>query len=291
MCADSTAALSSTLAPPSLHFHLPTLPHPTPCPLSPGPHSLTPLCLPPHRYSTPKGEVLDVMFRNIRHAFFQPAENDMITLLHFHLINPIMVGNKKTSDVQFYAEVMDVVQTLDGGRRWGGSCWGLLLGRASAVAGPGAAAGTSLLCCKLLRRLCCRLWRWLLEQRHGRSFLWQQYRGCMLAGPPLCLRNHAGVLPLLPRLTDAPAPSPRRSMYDPDEIEEEQAEREKRNKINNEFSAFVKRVQELWERDFSDIGLEFDVPFRELAFEGVPHRSTVKMLPTVNCLVGGRRGL
>jgi nucleosome binding factor SPN SPT16 subunit len=29
------------------------------------------------------------------------------------------------------------------------------------------------------------------------------------------------------------------------------------------------------------------VPFRELAFDGVPHRSTVKMLPTVNCLVGG----
>lgn len=90
---------------------------------------------------------------------------------------------------------------------------------------------------------------------------------------------------VLPLLTYAPAP--RRSMYDPDEIEEEQAEREKRNKINNEFSAFVKRVQELWERDFSDISLEFDVPFRELAFEGVPHRSTVKMLPTVNCLVGG----
>lgn len=41
----------------------------------------------------------------------------MITVLHFHLINPIMVGKKKTKDVQFYAEVMDVVQTLDGSRR------------------------------------------------------------------------------------------------------------------------------------------------------------------------------
>ena len=41
----------------------------------------------------------------------------MITLVHFHLINPIMVGKKKTNDVQFYAEVMDSVQTLDAGRR------------------------------------------------------------------------------------------------------------------------------------------------------------------------------
>ena len=32
-------------------------------------------------------------------------------------------------------------------------------------------------------------------------------------------------------------------MYDPDEIEEEQRERERRNKINNEFNSFVKRVQ------------------------------------------------
>ena len=35
------------------------------------------------------------MFSNIKHAFFQPAERDMITLFHFHLYNEIMVGNKK----------------------------------------------------------------------------------------------------------------------------------------------------------------------------------------------------
>lgn len=29
----------------------------------------------------------------------------MVTILHFHLIDPIMMGNKKTKDVQFYAEV------------------------------------------------------------------------------------------------------------------------------------------------------------------------------------------
>jgi nucleosome binding factor SPN SPT16 subunit len=37
-----------------------------------------------------------VIFRNIKHAIFQPVENDLIVLLHFTLYNPIMVGNKKS---------------------------------------------------------------------------------------------------------------------------------------------------------------------------------------------------
>lgn len=40
-----------------------------------------------------------------------------MTMIHFHLHNPIMVNKKKTSDVQFFVEVMEAVQTLDGGRR------------------------------------------------------------------------------------------------------------------------------------------------------------------------------
>ena len=113
------------------------------------------------RYSTPKSEErLDIIFSNIKHAFFQPSEKELITLVHFHLIEPIMVGKKKTYDVQVFAEVMDAVQNLDGGRR---------------------------------------------------------------------------------------------SMYDPDEIEDEQRERERRNRVNADFSAFTKRVQELWEKDFNDL--------------------------------------
>ena len=54
----------------------------------------------------------------------------------------------------------------------------------------------------------------------------------------------------------------RRALHDPDELEEEQRERERRNKINADFQQFVRRVQELWERDFPDLNLEFDVPFR-----------------------------
>lgn len=35
----------------------------------------------------------------------------------------------------------------------------------------------------------------------------------------------------------------------------------------------------------SDLNLEFEIPFRELGFHGVPARSTSFIMPTVNCLV------
>ncbi|XAR52735.1 hypothetical protein NMG60_11020956 [Bertholletia excelsa] len=146
------------------------------------------------RYSTSRpDERVDVMFGNIKHAFFQPAEREMITLLHFHLHNHIMVGNKKTKDVQFYVEVMDVVQTLGGGKR---------------------------------------------------------------------------------------------SAYDPDEIEEEQRERDRKNKINMDFQNFVNRVNDLWgQPQFKALDLEFDQPFRDLGFHGVPHKASAFIVPTSSCLV------
>ncbi|KAG5562363.1 hypothetical protein RHGRI_005186 [Rhododendron griersonianum] len=146
------------------------------------------------RYSTSRpDERVDVMFGNIKHAFFQPAEKEMITLLHFHLHNHIMVGNKKTKDVQFYVEVMDVVQTLGGGKR---------------------------------------------------------------------------------------------SAYDPDEIEEEQRERDRKNKINLDFQNFVNRVNDLWgQSQFKVFDLEFDQPLRELGFYGVPYKASAFIVPTSSCLV------
>ena len=144
------------------------------------------------RYHSPKGERLDVMYGNIKHAFFQPAEKEMICLIHFHLYDDIMVGKKKSKEVQFYTEVMEVVQTLDAGRR---------------------------------------------------------------------------------------------NAYDPDEIEDEQRERERRNRTNNEYNNYVKRVQELWEKERPEMNLEFDIPFRELGFPGVPHKATSFVIPTVYCLV------
>lgn len=146
------------------------------------------------RYSTSRpDERVDIMYGNIKHAFFQPAEKEMITLLHFHLHHHIMVGNKKTKDVQFYVEVMDVVQTIGGSRR---------------------------------------------------------------------------------------------SAYDPDEIEEEQRERDRKNKINTEFSDFVNRVNDLCgQPQFKGLDLEFDQPLRELGFHGVPHKSSAFIVPTSSCLV------
>lgn len=145
------------------------------------------------RYSTPRSEDrLDITFSNIKHAFFQPSEKELITLLHFHLHDPIMVGKKKTHDVQVFAEVMDAVQNLDGARR---------------------------------------------------------------------------------------------SVYDPDELEDEQRERERRNRVNSDFLAFTKRCQEVWEKDFAEMELEFDIPFRELGFPGVPFKTSSFVIPTVNCLV------
>ncbi len=35
----------------------------------------------------------------------------------------------------------------------------------------------------------------------------------------------------------------------------------------------------------SDLNLEFEIPFRELGFHGVPARSSAFIMPTVNCLV------
>jgi hypothetical protein len=34
-----------------------------------------------------------------------PPHAPRTQILHFHLVNPIMIGNKKTKDVQFYFEV------------------------------------------------------------------------------------------------------------------------------------------------------------------------------------------
>uniref|UniRef100_A0A6N2LIN6 FACT complex subunit n=1 Tax=Salix viminalis TaxID=40686 RepID=A0A6N2LIN6_SALVM len=126
------------------------------------------------RYSTSRpDERVDVMFANIKHAFFQPAEKEMITLVHFHLHNHIM--------------------TIGGGKR---------------------------------------------------------------------------------------------SAYDPDEIEEEQRERDRKNKINTDFQNFVNRVNDVWgQPQFKALDLEFDQPLRELGFHGVPHKVSAFIVPTSSCLV------
>lgn len=48
-----------------------------------------------YRYTSMRGDRIDVLYNNIKHAFFQPCDNEMIILLHFNLKNPVLWGKKK----------------------------------------------------------------------------------------------------------------------------------------------------------------------------------------------------
>jgi nucleosome binding factor SPN SPT16 subunit len=139
------------------------------------------------RFTSNRNEKLDIIYRNIKHAIFQPVENELIVLLHFHLHNPIIVGNKKTSDIQFYAEAGIVSDDLDNRRRGG---------------------------------------------------------------------------------------------MDLDEIQQEVKEKQFKEKLNKEFKKFAEEVQHV-----SGDTVDFDIPYRELGFYGVPSKSNVFIMPSVNCLV------
>lgn len=69
------------------------------------------------RFISTRGEIVDVMYANIKHAIFQPCENEIMVLVHFHLRNAIMIGKKKQQDIQFFTEVVDASQAVDAGRR------------------------------------------------------------------------------------------------------------------------------------------------------------------------------
>ena len=60
------------------------------------------------RYTSIRGDRVDILYDNIKHAFYQPCDNEMIILLHFNLKNAIMFGKKKHVDVQFYTEVGEI---------------------------------------------------------------------------------------------------------------------------------------------------------------------------------------
>ncbi|MBV5280026.1 MAG: hypothetical protein J0651_01790 [Actinobacteria bacterium] len=47
---------------------------------------------------------MDLLYANIKYAFYQPVKHDLRVLLHFHLHHGVMVGSCKTVDVQFYIE-------------------------------------------------------------------------------------------------------------------------------------------------------------------------------------------
>ena len=70
------------------------------------------------RYAHGMGGVkIDVLFSNMKHLFFQPSQHELIVIIHVHLKNPIMIGKKKTKDVQVYREASDVQFDETGNRK------------------------------------------------------------------------------------------------------------------------------------------------------------------------------
>ncbi|SBT73700.1 FACT complex subunit SPT16, putative [Plasmodium ovale] len=130
-------------------------------------------------------EYIDILFDDIKYAFYQPCDGQLIILIHFHLKRYIMVGKKKTLDVQFYCEAGTQIDDLD---------------RAKA-----------------------------------------------------------------------------RNVYDPDEMHDEMKEREQKNKLNLIFKNFVQQMQEISK-------IEFEIPYPELTFSGVPNKSNVEIFVTANTI-------
>ncbi|KIK63712.1 hypothetical protein GYMLUDRAFT_162320 [Collybiopsis luxurians FD-317 M1] len=146
------------------------------------------------RYQSPMGQKVDVLFSNIKHLFFQPCDHELLVIVHIHLKSPIIVGKKKTFDVQFFREATDVQFDETGNRK--------------------------------------------RKHRYG----------------------------------------------DEDEIEMEQQERKRRQILNKEIKAFAEKIAEAASASLGET-LELDVPFRELSFEGVPFRTSVRLQPTTDCLI------
>jgi nucleosome binding factor SPN SPT16 subunit len=69
------------------------------------------------RYTSSQNERIDINYSNIKHCFFQPCDDEMIILVHFHLHNNVIIGNKKVKNVQFYQEAGSLVDDVDTGRK------------------------------------------------------------------------------------------------------------------------------------------------------------------------------
>ena len=138
------------------------------------------------RYQTIKGDKCDLLYKNVKHAFFQPCDGEMIIVLHFHLKHPIIIGKKKYRDIQWFTEVGEMTTDLG-------------------------------------------------KHQH---------------------------------------------MHDRDDLHAEQAERDLRKRLKAAFKTFVDKIEAL-----TNGQIEFDVPFKELGFYGVPFKSSVLLQPSTHCIV------
>lgn len=71
------------------------------------------------RYQSPlaTNQRVDILFSNVKHLFFQPCAHELIVIIHVHLKDPIIIGKKKTKDVQFYREATDIQFDETGNRK------------------------------------------------------------------------------------------------------------------------------------------------------------------------------
>lgn len=68
---------------------------------------------------------------------------------------------------------------------------------------------------------------------------------------------------------------------DEEEFEAEQEERRRRADLDRQFKAFAQKIADAGRNE----GVDVDIPFRELGFNGVPYRSNVFCQPSTDCLV------
>jgi len=69
------------------------------------------------RFSSGRGEYLDILYSNIKHPIFAPCKGETMIVIHLHLKDHLMIGKKRHKDVQFYTEAIESSVNLDGNRR------------------------------------------------------------------------------------------------------------------------------------------------------------------------------
>ena len=75
----------------------------------------------------------------------------------------------------------------------------------------------------------------------------------------------------------------RHKMNEMDELEQEEAERQQRTRLNKRFLNFAQLLEQASERN--NTKLEVDIPMDDLTFTGCPQKQVVKIRPTKECLV------
>ena len=69
------------------------------------------------KFISKKNEIFELSSNWIKHAIFQPCDENMMIILHFRLNRYILINKKKTKDVQFYCEVGLVAEDLNDPRK------------------------------------------------------------------------------------------------------------------------------------------------------------------------------